>query len=275
MPAPEVSAFGDGSHAPGASGLTINGGGFGAFPGSAWIFENDDRSGDADELTVNDWNDIALDVDIPASLNNAAGTRYLRVQREDLAWSNALAFTLESGVVTLMPADLVQTEVLDAVALTQTHLLAAADIAQTEVLDGVALAQTHVLSVGDLAQVEALDGVGLIVEGTVAPIELAQLQLLGAVLLSQVHQVGVGELVQTQALDGPGLSVTHALSPTDIAQLLALEAIALQQSHVVAVIDIAQHQALEAAGGGQVGYLRASMIRIYPLLSGSVSVKPN
>ena len=104
MPAPEVSAFGDGSHAPGASGLTINGGGFGAFPGSAWIFENDDRSGDADELTVNDWNDIALDVDIPASLNNAAGTRYLRVQREDLAWSNALAFTLESGVVTLMPA---------------------------------------------------------------------------------------------------------------------------------------------------------------------------
>lgn len=96
MPAPEVSAFGDGSHAPGASGLTIDGGGFGAFPGSVWIFENADLTGNADELTVNAWNDLEIGVDIPGSLNNTAGTRYLFVQREDLAWSNPFSFTLES-----------------------------------------------------------------------------------------------------------------------------------------------------------------------------------
>jgi hypothetical protein len=96
MPAPEVSAFGDGSHAPGTTGITVDGGGFGAFPGSVWIYQNADLSGLADQLAVVSWNDIQLTVDIPGSLNNGAGTRYLFVQREDLAWSNALAFTLQA-----------------------------------------------------------------------------------------------------------------------------------------------------------------------------------
>ena len=95
MPAPEVSTFGDGDHEIGESGLTIDGGGLGAFPGSVWIYENANRSGATDELTVGTWNDIALGgVAIPASPNNAAGTRYLFVQREDLAWSQGLAFVL-------------------------------------------------------------------------------------------------------------------------------------------------------------------------------------
>lgn len=99
MPAPELSAFGDGSHSAGDSGLSVDGGGFGAFPGSLWIVENSDGSGAADELTVGAWNDIALSgVEIPGSLTNTAGTRYLRLLREDLAWSNTLAFTLSTTV---------------------------------------------------------------------------------------------------------------------------------------------------------------------------------
>lgn len=97
MPAPEISSFGDESHAPGESGIPIDGGGFGAFPGSVWIYANADLTGAADELDVVSWNDIAISVDIPASLTNTAGMRYLFVQREDLAWSNALGFTLESA----------------------------------------------------------------------------------------------------------------------------------------------------------------------------------
>lgn len=97
MPAPEISAFGDGSHDAGAAGIEIDGGGFGAFPGSVWIYQNEDRTGDADELTVNSWNDIQIDVDIPGSLNNSNGTRYLFVLREDLAWSLGFSFVL--GVI--------------------------------------------------------------------------------------------------------------------------------------------------------------------------------
>jgi hypothetical protein len=96
--APEIASFGDGTHDEGETGLSILGGGFGAFPGSAWIYENADRSGLSDELVVGAWNDIALTgVEIPAVPNNAAGTVYLFVQREDLAWSQGFAFTLGAG----------------------------------------------------------------------------------------------------------------------------------------------------------------------------------
>lgn len=98
MPAPEVSAFGDGAHDAGDSGIDVDGGGFGAFPGSVWIYATQERTGAADELTVNSWNDLQINVDIPGSLNNSDGTRYLFVQREDLAWSQGFAFTFGTAV---------------------------------------------------------------------------------------------------------------------------------------------------------------------------------
>ena len=95
MPAPEISAFGDGVHEIGEAGLTIDGGGFGAFPGSAWLYANSDRSGAADQLTIGAWNDIQFTgVEIPDPANNTAGTRFLFVQREDLAWSQGFSITL-------------------------------------------------------------------------------------------------------------------------------------------------------------------------------------
>jgi hypothetical protein len=96
--APEIASFGDGNHQIGATGLSIAGGGFGAFPGAAWIYAAADRSGAADQLTVGTWNDITLSgVEIPASPNNVAGTVYLFVMREDLAWSQAFTFTLSAA----------------------------------------------------------------------------------------------------------------------------------------------------------------------------------
>ena len=99
MPAPEVSSFGDGSHAPGASGILVDGAGFG-HAGNVWIYANGDLTGAADQLTVTNWNDAQITVTIPGSLTNTAGTRYLFVEREDSAWSNPQAFTLESGATT-------------------------------------------------------------------------------------------------------------------------------------------------------------------------------
>lgn len=96
--APEIASFGDGNHEEGETGLAITGGGFGAFAGSAWIYQNADRTGLSDQLTVGTWNDIQLSgVEIPASPNNATGTVYLFVQREDLAWSQGFAFTLSEA----------------------------------------------------------------------------------------------------------------------------------------------------------------------------------
>lgn len=106
MPAPEISAFGDGSHEAGTAGIDIDGGGFGAFAGSAWIYASQDRTGNADELTVNSWNDIQINVDIPGSLNNLSGTRYLFVQREDLAWSQGFEFELGATLPTFSSASI-------------------------------------------------------------------------------------------------------------------------------------------------------------------------
>lgn len=96
--APEIASFGDGNHQDGETGLTILGGGFGAFPGSAWIYQNADRTGLSDQLTVGTWNDIELSgVEIPATPNNAAGTVYLFVQHESTEWSQGFQFTLSDA----------------------------------------------------------------------------------------------------------------------------------------------------------------------------------
>lgn len=95
MAAPVVSDFGDESHDPGATGLTINGFQFSHFPGEAWMYENADRTGNADQLTVTTWADMILTgVEIPAAPNNAEGTVYLFVKTENNEWSLPYEFTL-------------------------------------------------------------------------------------------------------------------------------------------------------------------------------------
>lgn len=100
MPAPDITSFGDGSHEVGETGLSILGAGFGAFPGSVWMYQNSDHTGLSDQLTVGAWDDLTIaGVSIPASTNNSAGTVYLFVEREDLALSQAFEFTLAAVVV--------------------------------------------------------------------------------------------------------------------------------------------------------------------------------
>ena len=123
MPAPEVSAFGDGEHQFGETGLTIDGGGFGAFPGAAWIYENADRTGLTDQLTIGTWNDIQFSgVDIPGSPNNSPGTRYLFVQREDLAWSQAFAFAFAFATAMSVNTNIVRPIAMDIVKLIASEI---------------------------------------------------------------------------------------------------------------------------------------------------------
>lgn len=99
MPAPLISNFGDENHEEGETGLTATGFDFGpGFPveGTLWMFENADRSGQSDELTISGHTDMTISgIEIPASPNNSTGTVYLAFQRGgDLAWSNSYTFTL-------------------------------------------------------------------------------------------------------------------------------------------------------------------------------------
>lgn len=100
MPISEIQSFGDNSHEKGESGLTIIGAGYGAFPGSAWMYQNINRTGFADQLLLTTWNDLIIGgVGIPLVPNNATGPVFLFVQHEDLIWSDGFAFTLTSSIV--------------------------------------------------------------------------------------------------------------------------------------------------------------------------------
>lgn len=105
MVAPLITDFGDEDHEEGETGLTVAG--FDFFPGVAqqgtlWMFENADRSGQSDQLTIGTHTNNSIPgVAIPASPNNATGTVYLAFQRGgDMAWSNSYSFTLSEAAFT-------------------------------------------------------------------------------------------------------------------------------------------------------------------------------
>ena len=100
--APVIWDFGDESHRAGDSGLTVDGAGLGISAGELWMYQNADRSGSADQLTVGAWSMMQLTgVSIPGTLNNVPGTVYLFAKRIDQAWSPAYQFTLEVATGTI------------------------------------------------------------------------------------------------------------------------------------------------------------------------------
>ena len=104
MAAPVVADFGDESHTAGETGLTIDGFQFSHFAGAAWMYENANRTGDSDELTVGTWGDMQLTgVEIPGVPNNANGTVFLFVRTENMEWSLPYEFTLGAAAVTGPP----------------------------------------------------------------------------------------------------------------------------------------------------------------------------
>lgn len=201
--APEIAAFGDGAHDMGETGLSVDGGGFGAFPGTLWMFENADRSGAADQLTIGGGNDLQLTgVEIPASPNNSAGTVYLAYQREDLAWSQSFAFTLVNPVV----------------------VLTVADMAQQQAFDGAVIVVPGTVVPLDIASEHAFDTVVLVIDGQVQPAPMPQLQVLDAGLLSQTHLLQVEDVAQLQIFDPPVGSLASYLTVTAIKVVPALSA---------------------------------------------------
>ncbi len=107
MALPFISNFGDEDHEKGETGLVIDGFELGFFAGEAWMYQNADRTGNADQLTVTAWSDLSLTgVAIPAAPNNALGTVYLFIKRfGDNAWSLSYTFTLSAAAVTAPTVD--------------------------------------------------------------------------------------------------------------------------------------------------------------------------
>lgn len=229
MAAPGIAAFGDGSHAPGASGIAVQGGGFGAFPGSVWVYENADRTGDADELDIVSWNGVEATVDIPGTLTNTAGTRYLFLQRSDLAWSNAFAFTLEAaGAVTLSVQEAAHAHAVDNVALTQAHTLALQDASHAHAVDNVALSQANTLAAQDTSHGHAADNVTLIAGGALEVNDSAHGHAADNVALTAGNALDVADSGHAHTVDNAALVQAGSLSVQDALHAHAADILSLQ-----------------------------------------------
>jgi len=99
MASPFITNFGDEAHEFGETGLIVDGQDFGFFPGELWMFENADRTGAADQLTVGTWGEQRLTgVAIPASPNNSEGVVFLAVLTENMDWSSP-AFPFQFNLI--------------------------------------------------------------------------------------------------------------------------------------------------------------------------------
>lgn len=249
-PAPQVDSFGDGSHAPGASGITIAGAGFGPLAGSAWIYQNDDLTGSADELTVMSWADLEIVVDIPGSLTNTAGTRYLFLQRSDLAWSNAFAFTLEAASgVTLTVQNASHGHAAQSPALTQANTLAVQNAAHGHAADSVALTQANTLAVQNAGHGHTAESVSLTQANTLAVqgashghaadnVDLASGLVLSVASAAHGHTAESPTLTQANVLAVADASHGHTAESPDLIQGNALSVASAQHAHTASLVTL-------------------------------------
>lgn len=164
--------------------------------------------------------------------------------------------------IDLIVADVTVAAALDAVALTQVHVLAVADATVAVALEGVVLTQVHTLVVADVASAAVLDGVTLTQVHALAVADAGVDVVIDAVALTQVHELVVADAAVATGIDEVTLSVdgipltvanlasetvvdavtldqVHNLTVTDVAVDATIDLVALTQLHVLTVADLA------------------------------------
>jgi len=155
---------------------------------------------------------------------------------------------VSAGGATLTLADLLHTQSLDTVSLTQKHNLAVADLQQTQSLDTVSLTQAHNLAVAALLHSHSLDTTALTQKHSLVVDELLHTQTLDATALTQKHSLILADLLHTHSLDG-GLTLTSGsatlLVIADLLHSHGLDEPTLTQKHQLVVADAAHTQSLD------------------------------
>jgi len=153
-----------------------------------------------------------------------------------------------SSAIDLVAAEGYQTQLSDAPALTQLHVLTAAEGYQTQLSDAPALTQTHELVPDQTAyQTQGSDQATIALIIPLVPAEGAQEQVSDNAALTQLHVLVVAEGAQTQASDVPTLTQVHGLVTAEGSQNQVSDAPALTQVHVLASAEGFQTQGSDGA----------------------------
>lgn len=124
--------------------------------------------------------------------------------------------TVGIGQVDLVLSDSVSTSVIDAVVLTQQHVLQASDVVSASTIDALLLSSVHVLSVSDVISAGTID----------------------AVSVTQAHVVSVSNEVSASTADQINLTQQHSLAVPDETSASVSDSIALVQSHTLTASDV-------------------------------------
>ena len=145
-------------------------------------------------------------------------------------------------------ADLLHSQLLDGVALTQKHDLVVADLLHGHSLDGdLALVEHKTLSVDDLLHAHLLDEGQIQLPDQPQPAGMDHAHTLeGDLILTQKHVLSVDDLSHGNALDAINISQKHEIVVQSLAHAHNVENIILSQAHTLALQSLLHGHTLDA-----------------------------
>jgi len=165
------------------------------------------------------------------------------------SWSRhavtVVAFPPPSGTV-LSVDPIGQAQTVDAITLTQHHLVAVAPLNQAQGIDAASLVQHNVVAVAALDQAQSLGSVPLTQNHVLAPVALSQSQVLASASLTQRHVLAPDPSAQAQAVDTAGLLQRHVLAPDPTSQAQAVDGVSLTVSGTISISGLVQGQTIDA-----------------------------
>jgi hypothetical protein len=153
---------------------------------------------------------------------------------------------MDGGSIPLVVPDLAHAHALDALALSQVHILTVADLADAQALDAFALTQAHVLAVAELLHAQALDALALTQAHTLVVQELAHAHALEEPAVTAATILAVADLLHSQALDALGITQVHMLVVDELGHTQAMDALSLTQAHTLALTDLLHGHTLDS-----------------------------
>jgi len=177
-----------------------------------------------------------------------------------------LSRTVSLGtIVGLVVADCANDSTIDAITLTQTHLLTVSDLANSSTEDNIIITQTHLLTANDLSNQNSIDG-NLVLEQINPAVnlifsDLSNSSTIDSVVITQSHNLTIQDVFNDSTTDNVSITQTHKLIVLDAENNSTLDNIQLTQTHLLTVSDLFNQSSLD----------NVSIIQVHQLITNKLS----
>jgi len=148
----------------------------------------------------------------------------------------------KSATATLAIQEILQSQSVESINLTQASNLTIDDISQSQATENIVLTVSGELSVSDATQNQSVEQIGLIQQSLLSIVQISQSQSIETIDLTQASNISVDELFQSQAVESVTLDLGVALSVAGVTQSQDVEQVTLTQQSILAIVEIVQSQ---------------------------------